>query len=264
IEFGELSVNHEWQRVDFAKTFADPIVTAKSFSRNGGQSATVRIDGVDETGFWIRIQEWDYLDGTHARETITYVAIERGQHQLPNGTWIEADSLDVSAADAFYRQSLIAPFSETPIVIAAVASDNDTHAVTTRLRNATQSSFEVALQEQEASSHRHETESVTYIAWEPSIGQIDGLAFEVAQAQESVTHLGSRVDFTGAYDEPPAVLADMQTRNGGDTAVLRWSYKDAASMDVWVQEEQSKDSEVGHAKESVGYILLSNSGSDQP
>ncbi|NEX21670.1 PKD domain-containing protein, partial [Thiorhodococcus mannitoliphagus] len=26
IEFGELSVNHEWQRVDFAKTFADPIV----------------------------------------------------------------------------------------------------------------------------------------------------------------------------------------------------------------------------------------------
>lgn len=264
IEVGEISVDHHWQRVDFASAFNDPVVIAKSFSKHGGQAATVRISGVDQTGFWVSVQEWEYLDGAHVKETVSYVAIERGQYQLPNGAWIEADTMDVSAADGLYQQTLMAPFGATPVVIAAVASDNDDNAVTTRLRKIGPSSFEVALQEQEVSNHSHGSETISYIAWEPSTGQIEGLSFEVAEAADQVTHKGARIDFASQYKTPPAVLADMQTRNGGDTAVLRWSHKDAASMDVWVQEEQSRDRETSHIKESVGYILLSDTGSIQP
>ena len=66
MEVGEVSVDHQWQRVDFTKSFSDPIVVAKPISNNGAHQATVRVSGVDSQGFWIRVQEWDYLDGWHA------------------------------------------------------------------------------------------------------------------------------------------------------------------------------------------------------
>ncbi|MBW1746303.1 MAG: hypothetical protein JRJ25_08365, partial [Deltaproteobacteria bacterium] len=82
METGEVSITHKWQRIEFSKYFLDPVVVAKSLSRNGVNSAILRIQNVDNTGFDIRIQEWDYLDGRHIFETVGYIIMERGSYTL--------------------------------------------------------------------------------------------------------------------------------------------------------------------------------------
>ncbi|NEV64370.1 PKD domain-containing protein [Thiorhodococcus minor] len=256
IEVGEVAVDDRWQRVDFETPFTDPVVVAKPASSNGWDPTTVRIDGIDENGFWIRLQEWDYLDGAHTEETVSYIAMERGRHQLPSGAWIEADDVNIDAAQKVYTHRLNAPFATVPVMVAGVASDNDTNAVTARLGNITQTSFDLGLQEQQSSKHEHGLERVAYVAWEPSMGTIDGLEFEVAQASQAVTEEVASIAFAKVYASAPQVLADMQTLNSSDPANLRWTYKDAASIDLAVVEEQSRNSQMRHGEERVGYILL--------
>ncbi|MGB5736274.1 MAG: PKD domain-containing protein, partial [Thiohalocapsa sp.] len=70
MEAGEVIVNHVWRRVEFGTPLFDPIVVAKPVSFNGGHPAVVRVDHVDPNGFSIRVQEWDYLDGTHNYEAV--------------------------------------------------------------------------------------------------------------------------------------------------------------------------------------------------
>jgi hypothetical protein len=66
-------------RVDFVVPFIDPVVVANPLSHSDTAPAVVRIRPVD-TGFELRIQEWDYLDGTHASEIVNYIVMERGHH----------------------------------------------------------------------------------------------------------------------------------------------------------------------------------------
>ena len=60
---------------------ADAIVVEKPLSYNGGDPAMVQVDSIGADGFWARAQKWRYLDGTHAPEVASYLAMERGPHQ---------------------------------------------------------------------------------------------------------------------------------------------------------------------------------------
>ncbi len=90
LEIGEVQIDHNWQYVELKKSFRDPIVIAKSISLNGNDPAVIRIRHVDEYGFEIRVQEWDYLDGSHAEETVSYLVMESGSYTLDDGTIVEA------------------------------------------------------------------------------------------------------------------------------------------------------------------------------
>ena len=256
MEVGEVSVDHEWQRVDFTKSFSDPVVVAKPISNNGGQQATVRISGIDTTGFWVRVQEWDYLDGWHAVEQLSYVVMERGYHQLPGGAWVEAGRIQSSGNSAYVAAEFTAPFGEAPVVFATVTSTNEADAVVTRSRNISTAGFEVTLQEQERNAQQHLPEGVDYIAWEPSFGVVNDLRYEVGLTDARVSDQPYTLLYKGVFDQAPLFLADMQTTLGGDTANLRWNNRTEVGLEVWVSEEQSRDSETGHVPEAVGYLVV--------
>ncbi|MEZ5591645.1 MAG: PKD domain-containing protein [Gammaproteobacteria bacterium] len=258
LETGEIAIDHIWQRVNLTKSFEDPVVIANAPSLDSGQPVVVRIRNVDASGFDIRLQEWDYLDGAHGTETVGYLAMERGNHTLPDGTQVEAGSIEIgNVHTSFKTVSLQQSFSTAPVIMAAVASINESDAVTTRLRNIGTSGFQVQLQEQEANARSHAVEAVNYIAWEPSIGTIDDISFEVGRTPDAVTHKPYYIDFQSTFLNAPIFLADMQSRDGGDTASIRSDSKDMYGVDVIVAEEQSKNSEVGHTSEVVGYMVFS-------
>lgn len=102
----------------------------------------------------------------------------------------------------------------------------------------------------------HAAEEIAFIAWEPTVGTIDGKHFEVGYTGNEVRHYTHKIAYESTFAAPPALLADMQTTNGADVANLRWQKKGATSVEVWVDEEQSKDSEVAHTSEIVGYLLF--------
>jgi surface-anchored protein len=256
VEAGELLVDHTWQWVAFEQEFTDPVVVANPPSFNGSQPAVVRIDGVTADGFWIRVQEWDYLDGYHAPETVSFVAMERGRHQLPDGEWVEAGQLAASGQGIWDRIGFAAAFDTAPVVLTSVASESDPRAVTTRVNQVTTSTFDIQLQQQESIKNGHGSETVTYIAWEPSEGIVNGVQFNVGTTGNVVDHTPYALTFDVAFQDAPLLLASMQTSRGGDTAGLRWTNPTAAGIDIWVEEEASQDSEVTHAREAIGWAVF--------
>jgi hypothetical protein len=58
------------------------------------------------------------------------------------------------------------------------------------------------------------------------------------------------------------LFANIQTINGPDTASLRYTTRGGSSADIFVEEETSKDSELEHANEWVGYVALWNFASN--
>jgi len=256
VEAGEVEVDHTWQRVYFTWVFVDPVVIAKPLSANDDDPAVVRISNVDTEGFDIRLQEWDYLDGSHALETVGYLVMERGSHVLPDGTQVEAGRVDTDTTRSFDPLPFEAPFASAPVVFTAVSSLNDIHAVTVQVRNISTDGFEIGMREQESNRQKHGVESLSYIAWEPSSGTLDGMPYVVGRTDDVVTDKTHTITYETPFLAPPVFVADMQTTNDADTANLRWRDKTAASVDVWVDEEQSKNDETRHRTEAVGYALF--------
>jgi hypothetical protein len=256
VETGEVSVNQTWKWVGYDRSFQDPIVVAKSLSSNDGAPAVVRIRNVDSSGFEIRVQEWDYLDGSHMDETIGYLVMERGTHTLPDGTMVEAGRFQTNQTGSFGQVAFSGTFPEVPVVITSVSSNNETDAVTTRVRNVSSNGFELRMQEQEDNSQTHATETISYIAWEPSSGTVGGVTYEVEKTGDVVTDAWHTIVYNQTFTNIPVFVADMQTADGTDPASVRWQGKDLNAVDVTVAEEQSKDSETTHATEVVGYMLF--------
>ncbi|RKT47461.1 PKD domain-containing protein [Thiocapsa rosea] len=255
IEIGEVEINQEWQRIEFQREFNDPIVVVKALSAYDTEPAVVRVDAIDSKGFWIRVQRWDYLDDAHELELVSYLVVERGLHELSDGTLIEAGSLETGVTQAFQRQSFGAPFEEAPVVFAAVTSFNESDAVTARLHNIDSDGFDVGMREQEANAQQHLPERIDYIAWEVSSGVVDGMRYEVGRTGTNVSHNVYNHVYGTTFQRPPVLVADMQTAHEDDTAALRWQNLNVESVDLWVQEEQSRDLEMTHVPEDVGYFV---------
>lgn len=254
IEIGDMEIDSTWKRIDFQQRLSDPIVVASGLSYAGGDPAVIRIRGVDSTGFWARVEEWNYRDGWHTVEHASYIAMERGQYELPGGILVEAGSLSTDATGVFEFQPLSAGFSEPPVVFTSVNSENGGDTVTTRLRTVTANGFFVGMWEQESNSQWHTSERIDYIAWQASSGEVDGLRFEVGLASSGVTQNVYSLAHASDLGDSPVLLMGMQTSNGGDPCAIRWAKATTSSVQTWIQEEQSKDAEVQHVGETLGYF----------
>jgi hypothetical protein len=257
IEVGEVQINHLWKRVAFSKPFADPIIVAKPLSYNGDDPAVVRIRNVDNTGFEIRVQEWEYLDGTHDYpENVGYVVMDRGIYTVKDGSMLQAGSFETNGTNSFVSVSLDQSFQAIPVILSAVTSFNEGDAVGIRIRNVSKTGFEFCMQEQELNSQVHSVETIHFIAWEPSMGIIDDMTFEVNKTQNEVTDLFHHIPFGQGFVNLPVFMADIQSADGMDTANLRWKNKGLFGIDIKIDEETSRDSETTHDTEMVGYMVF--------
>ncbi len=261
METGEIAIDHNWTIVTFDRAFVDPVVVANPASLNGPDPGVVRIRNVSKDGFEIRLQEWEYLDGTHTYENVSYIAVEKGSYILPGDIMVEAGIFDADGT-GFKSNSFKSSFRKKPVVAASVTSMNDNDAVVGRIRNVGLDGFEIRLQKQELTKNDHDAESVSYIAWEPSTGSLNGVDFEVRISDAGIDHSPRKIQFGNSFTKVPLVIADMQTCNGLDTANLRVVKKNSADLSLVVHEEQSRDDEMNHVAEIIGYIALELSASD--
>ncbi|MFH1672119.1 MAG: fibronectin type III domain-containing protein [Pseudomonadota bacterium] len=256
VEAGEITIDHNWAYVPFDQPFSDPIVVAKVMTYNDSAPCVARICNVDGAGFEIRIQEWDYLDDVHGVESVSYIAMERGSYTLSNGTVVEAGQFQIQNAGSFQSVTFDGAFQVTPVVVASVSSFNEEDAPTGRLRNISPNGFEFMLQEQGLNAGEHAPETISYIAWEPSVGSLGGLTFEVNRTGDVMTNNFNEIVFEENFTELPAFFADMQTTDGGDTASVRAQGRAFFNVQVKIEEEQSADSEIAHTTEVVGYMVF--------
>jgi hypothetical protein len=182
--------------------------------------------------------------------------MEQGSYVLQDGTRLEAGSFQTQETESFEIVNFMRPFKTAPVVVASVTSFVESDAVTGRIRKVNVNRFEYQLQEQELNIKSHSMETISYIAWEPSTGVLNDLAFEISKTGNTVTNNPHTIVFDQDFSTAPIFLADMQTRDGGDTANIRWQNKDAYAVDVIISEEQSANSEMNHITEVVGYFAI--------
>ena len=254
LELGTILINSDWTRVQLIKQFANPVVVAGPISYNDSDPAVVRIRNVDATFFDIKIQEWDYLDGFHAHETVHYIVMEEGSYTLGDGTQIESGTF--TAGILFGSQKFKETFQSKPVLLTSILSVNEEDAVTRRIRKLSTGGFDCKLSEQEINKFAHADETVGYIAWTPGTGRVGQFTYEAGNTPDSVTHLWHRILLTTQFTESPLFFADMQSYDSGENSTVRHQFLPPASVLVSIEEEESKDSETAHATETVGYLVF--------
>jgi PKD repeat protein len=254
METGEVMVSNEWVRVSLTTPFANPIVIAGPPSFKNSEPCVVRLRNVDSTGFDIRLTEWNYQDGAHPQESVSYLVMEKGRHTLPNGSSVEAGT--TTGTTSFKTVPFSQPFIKAPVVLTTIASFNETDTISGRIKSVTTSSFAYYFREQEKNKNVHLNETVNFIAWEPGTGTIGSVQFEAATTANAVTSAWYSAVFKTLAPQAPLLLADMQTTANTDTSALRVQQISGTGFQVKVEEEQSKDSEVSHGTETVGYLSL--------
>ncbi len=259
MELDDIEIDHNWARVNFAEPFVNPVVIAGPLSINDSSPSVIRLRNITSTGFEIRLQEWNYLNGSHALETASYLVMEKGTHTLEDGTQIEAGNLSTSG-DSSKSVQFTSIFATDPVVITTLATCNDTNTATSRLLDISAKGFSVNIEEEEQSSQTHGEESIGYIAWEQSNTTIGNMKVVVAKTKKVVKHKWYTIQYGEQLMEAPLFLAAMLPQKGGNTASLRYTDRTNSSVQIKVEEEQSKDSEVRHSRETIGYFLFSTSG----
>ncbi|MGB5619273.1 MAG: MopE-related protein, partial [Desulfobacterales bacterium] len=188
MEFGEIELDHQWKTVTLNRSFDEPVVITGAISYAQQDPAVIRVRNVNHNSFDVRVQEWDYLDGQHATEQVSYIVVESGTHDLAGGARVEAGRFNANAVSSFASIEFSQAFNSVPVVLTTINSVNESDAVVMRLKNITTTGFDYRIQEQESNDKQHAPETAGYIAWEPSAGSMDGFMFEIGRTSNSVTH----------------------------------------------------------------------------
>jgi|GEM_PF-1903203 len=256
MEGGMVEVDSDWVHIDFETSFTNPVLIARQATKNDDDPCVVRVRNLTGTGFDLRIQEYDYLDGSHVTEQVHYLVMEQGHYSLSDGTQIEAGRIQTSATGSFVPHSFSEAFSDTPVVITGVTTTNEEEAVTTRLRNIAGTGFELTMQEQEVNSQVHAAETVAYIAMSVASGSEANMRYEALRSDDTLTHAVTSLPRQQDFSQVPLTFCAMQSSDGMDTSRLRVVDMSTDAVSLTVQEEQSRDSETWHTTERAGCIAL--------
>ncbi|MTH96773.1 hypothetical protein [Roseibium sp. RKSG952] len=239
-EWGTVDVDHGWTSVNLSYSYENPVVVAFITTTNGNQIVETRIKDVADKGFSIKLQETSNHDGSHAIETVSYLVMEEGRHTLNDGSIVEAATVET---DKVQQNTLKEGYESVEFLgdmtNASVFTSSNTYNgsdwITTRVHNVDDGGFSVAMAEQEAKTDGHTDETIGWIAFEN--GNYDRFDVSQVRADEVAVNVGD-VD-----------LAQIVKVGGLDPAVLRMK-----DNDLWVQEDTSRDSETGHAFDTVALL----------
>lgn len=253
MEIGEVTVSSSWKRIELEESYTNPIVIAGPPTSNSTDPGVIRLRNIDATGFEIKYTEWDYNDGSHGNETVSYLVMEKGHYTI-NGMNIEAGTFTGKPwlRSTYFQKS----FSEVPIVLTTVASINENSTISGRIRNISSSMFQYYFREQEANENKHVDEKINYIACETGSISLGSISLEATRTANAVTHDWKDIYYQKGTTDVPFIFADMQTTDGTDSSSLRIKNASTNSFEVKVQEEQSSDSEVTHPTEVVGTLIF--------
>ena len=256
-QVGNVTVDGEFRRFNFGRTYENPIVIAGPPSTNGAGAATIRIRNVNSTGFEIRVEEYDFLNRIHVAETVSVLVVEAGTYELADGTVLTAGSVD-TINDQPSRVNFDGEFSGRPIVLGQVTTQNGNSTVAPRIQAVRSDGFTVRLQEQESlNSTGHVDETLSFLAIERGSGEAAGsLSFDAVLSPREVTHNTYRASFRNNIGTDGAFFANIQSFRGADTAALRYRTLTPDRATLFIQEERSADQEIQHTRERVGFLAI--------
>ena len=255
-EYGNLDLTSAWQTVTLSNDYINPVVVVSDPTFNSDEAVAVRLQNVTGNTFQVRLQEPTIQDDWHMTEAASYIVIETGDWILDDGTRISAGAYDSSRTKGFDTINLTG-FDATPTVLSQIQTFNDSEWVTTRLKGQSSTLFKSTMQEEEAlrrSSHGNET--IGWLAIDQGEAFDGDTLLESSNTAQDYNHNRSTVSFAQNFDAAPSLIAKLGSIRGADTANVRLDTITSTGFGVRTHEEQSKDSEITHIKESVSFLAL--------
>lgn len=254
--------NDEWKYQGFSTEFAaKPVVFATTQTTNGGQDpSAAHVRNVDRSGFDTQHCEWDGGDicDTHNDETNGWLALDIDRvNALPGfeaGSMVMAEGSEVSQTVNFASS-----FSSTPLVFGQIQSEHysDNKPYNVRAKSVSTSSFDLEFCQQQTSNDcgQHGEEVAAWLAIDPDTADDYGI---MDWGKESVTDSGwVSVSFDTNFDSAPAVIALVQTKNGGSQAVYPEADNvDTSGADIRYCESDGDNDCDTHATEEVAWLAV--------
>ncbi len=256
---GVVRVGSEWTTVNLDREYENPVVIAGPASTKGSDPSdplTVRIRNVSAGDFEISIAEWEYLDGIHREERVSYLVVEGGVHELQGGAQLVAGFLEGQDHE-WASYSVGSLFNSTPVVLTQIMTENGAASAVTRTEVTSNNEFEIRIQEEEDADNIHSPERVGFVAISSGVERSDSQPLHTFLTSDEVTDEEYTLPFEVDFSTPPAFFANMQTTNGTDTSNVRYATLSTNKVRFFIEEEQSSDSEVGHSNaEVVGGLAI--------
>jgi len=272
-----------WTTVTFLQPFAITPLVFVLPTTDGSDPATLRIRNVTTSGFQVVQTEPPANDGPHVAMPTAYLAIEPGDHVLPDGSRVLAfDHLTTSFANRLLStswDSLVfpTPFSSAPAMLGSIQTTNNESGspprassvpfMETGLRNITPGAFQVTLERAESTAGSVTSpERIAILAIDnlANASFVDGFGTAV-ELQSLATASNIQGFSNGCYTNSyvnsfgttPVAVASMNSRNGNNGGWLRRCSQSASSIGLTVDEDIDNDSERNHTSESAGVIAAS-------
>ncbi len=268
IQFDTININHQWQSINFTNPFTNaPIVVVRGVSKTGGEAVISRIRNVTTSGFEVRLQEWDEEydsdSGAHTFEKVGYIAVEPGNHTLNSGAQIQAGTKQLTIAEGqkwmSYENGIV--FNNNPVLFSSIVGYSASQPpISVGQGSSSIYGFFLRLfvSEKDGDSANYtgdRIEDISYIAWTPSSGDLDGWKYLVSK-RPNQNHQLQKIGFGNRFTNTPHFIGNILTSFSVDPANVRWIDRGANSIRVQVHEEKTFDAEIEHDDEVIGFIAI--------
>jgi hypothetical protein len=254
--------DENWVTVSYTQAFNPaPFVFVQAQTFNGPDTFSVRIKGVTTTGLSAFIEEEDSLDPEwdHTLETLGYFALDAGDISDVNGNAIGESIKFVSIGQpdraTWYKQVLKRTY-KVPVVLCQMNTYNGPNAAHIRLQNVAGNSFQWQIEEWNSYDGPHASEDVACAVFESGSYLLPGNKRLTAQTYVG-DHTWKTNTFSNAFTDVPVVMAQCQTRNGGQAVDTRITEVYKISVKTRLQEEEGNDGV--HAMETIGVVSIGSS-----
>jgi len=275
--------------IDFRQRYDTVPLVFTLPNNNGNAPASLRFKKITTTGFDIYSNEPQHENGPHKKmSNIPYIAIEPGEHIMPDGTKIVAKiikSKKYQQAGIFNGSSWehinLNGFSSAPTVLGQIQTrKNEINATEVPDRiskpwmnvvidNINSNGFKLALERSETTKGSIDIEEdIAYLAIESNINPNNHYFGDNKQNKiEYETKLTNNlikgwdngavaINFAKSYPDP-IVVAHKESRNENDGGWFRRTEITTSKISLVVDEDRAQDNERRHTAEKAGYLLFS-------
>jgi hypothetical protein len=257
-----------------------PVVIMGVPSYEGSDEVVVSVTDVTTTSFrWI-VHEPSCIDGTHAVETISWLAATEGKHTYGGTTFVVGKKLQVQPEKwtTINFQLKGVDMGTDPMQLTTIQdspTDSTTYYVNTRHQSSTDTSFQVMTQSDESNKVNVETHDIGYVVVQSgcsSAGYSDktgctfvpkdktgGAVVRAGITPDTYTHDTKALGIGNGFSSADyAFFGGLYRTDGGDPVALRYvGAKQTTRVNVFLQEEKCANTEVTHTPEPLAYLAIS-------
>ncbi|MEM9132627.1 MAG: hypothetical protein AAGE88_09815 [Actinomycetota bacterium] len=265
------SVADGWTPVAFAGSFTDPVATCTVRYENNASPVVVRMQNLTGTGMELRLQNpGDQV--TPVADTVDCLVAEAGAWNLPDGTAMQAFSVDLSTPDHIgswnaTQVNLSNTFASPMVVLGQVMTNNDAQwsqfwsRGNSQFNPPTPTRLQVGYHVGEDPNTSRAPETIGVIVLDASHGTLGGVEYEFGRTGDIVTGpTPATHTFSTAFAAAPTVGVVSQSAMDGNHG--SWIYLNdpptATGMDLLADEDQVLDAERTHPNEMAGYAVFAS------